>query len=122
MEKFPVITVCSSMKFKKHFQVAYEMLILNGYIVIPLDVYSDDSTKPSREVLAAKHRQKIDMSDAIFVLNEDGYIGESTKDEIAYAIENGKDVKFLEPLSGHPFIMQMLDEEIFKYLNLRGNI
>jgi len=31
---------------------------------------------------------KIDMSDSIFVINPGGYIGESTKSEIKYAIEH----------------------------------
>ena len=30
------------------------------------------------------HKQKIDMSDGIFVVNVDGYIGNSTKSEIKY--------------------------------------
>ena len=42
------------------------------------------------------HRQKIDLSDEIYVINVNGYIGESTKSEIEYAISNGKKVKYLE--------------------------
>ena len=41
------------------------------------------------------HREKIEMSDAIFVVNVDGYIGESTSDEIEYAKSNGKTVRYL---------------------------
>ena len=44
------------------------------------------------------HRQKIDMSDEILVINVDGYIGESTKSEIEYALKNGKAVKYLEEI------------------------
>ena len=46
----------------------------------------------------AIHKQKIDMSDEIYVINKDGYIGESLKDEIQYAIENKKKVTYLEPI------------------------
>ena len=44
------------------------------------------------------HRQKIDMSDGIFVINEGGYIGESTKREIEYALINDKTVEFMCPI------------------------
>lgn len=37
------------------------------------------------------HKQKIDMSGEIYVINVGGYIGESTKSEIEYA--KGKDKK-----------------------------
>ena len=35
------------------------------------------------------HRQKIDMSDEIYVINFEGYIGESTKSKIEYAKARG---------------------------------
>ena len=36
------------------------------------------------------------MSDEIFVINVDGYIGDSTKSEIEYAKKTGKKIKYLE--------------------------
>ena len=42
------------------------------------------------------HKQKIDMSDEIFVINVEGYIGESTRNEIEYAKAKGKKVSYLE--------------------------
>lgn len=42
------------------------------------------------------HKRKIDMADAIYVINKGGYIGSSTKSEIQYAYEHGKDVIFME--------------------------
>lgn len=44
------------------------------------------------------HKRKIDMADEIFVINVDGYIGESTKSEIEYAIKTGKGVAYLHPI------------------------
>ncbi|OJG97056.1 hypothetical protein RV18_GL001205 [Enterococcus termitis] len=38
--------------------------------------------------------KKIDLSDEIFVINVDGYIGDSTRKEIAYAIQNNKIVNY----------------------------
>jgi len=44
------------------------------------------------------HKRKIDMSDEIFVINKDGYIGSSTKSEIEYAIAHGKKVNYMESI------------------------
>jgi hypothetical protein len=43
------------------------------------------------------HKRKIDISDEIFVVNYGGYIGESTRSEISYAIEHRKPLRYLEP-------------------------
>ncbi len=36
------------------------------------------------------------MSDAIFVINKNKYIGDSTRKEIEYAKKIGKEIRFLE--------------------------
>jgi len=36
------------------------------------------------------------MADEIFVINVGGYIGESTRSEIEYALSTGKKVEYLE--------------------------
>ena len=43
------------------------------------------------------HKRKIDMADAIFVINVGGYIGSSTRSEIEYAKANGKEVLYWNP-------------------------
>lgn len=47
-----------------------------------------------KEMLDDMHKRKIDMADEIFVINKNGYIGQSTKSEFEYAIKTGKKVKF----------------------------
>ena len=42
------------------------------------------------------HKRKIDMADEIYVINVNGYIGESTRSEIEQAIKNNKKVNYLE--------------------------
>lgn len=42
------------------------------------------------------HMKRIDMSDAIYVINKDGYIGTSTLEEIEYAKSNNKEILYLE--------------------------
>ena len=42
------------------------------------------------------HKRKIDMADAIYVINKDGYIGQSTRSEIQYALRLGKQIIYME--------------------------
>ena len=50
-----------------------------------------------KNILDELHLRKIDMADEVYVINKDGYIGESTKKEIEYALVTGKSVLYLEP-------------------------
>ena len=72
-----------------------------GNIVISVGLFGhsgDDEVwkEGTKEMLDDMHKRKIDMADAIFVINVDGYIGQSTKSEIEYAIMKGKRVDYLE--------------------------
>ena len=52
-----------------------------------------------KEMLDDLHKRKIDLADEVFVLNVGGYIGESTRSEINYAIAHGKPVRYLESIA-----------------------
>ena len=100
---YKVITLCGSTRFKDQFFEAQKRLTLEGNIVISVGLFGhsgDDEvwTEGTKEMLDDMHKRKIDMADEIFVINVGGYIGSSTKSEITYAKENGKVVKFLEPI------------------------
>ncbi|NCB33597.1 MAG: hypothetical protein EOM64_06905, partial [Erysipelotrichia bacterium] len=58
---------------------------------------SEDTLTSTKIMLDDMHKRKIDMADEIFVINKNGYIGDSTRSEIAYAESHGKPVKYLEP-------------------------
>lgn len=100
--KYPVITICGSTRFKEMFLHVLKQLTLEGNIVLLPGVYTHagdaEAWEPGRkEVLVDMHRRKIDMSDAIFVVNVGGYVGESTRAEIEYARKHGREVRWLEP-------------------------
>lgn len=87
------------MRFMNEIQEACERLELeNGYVVISVTpiVSGRELTERDRELLGELHRTKIDLSDAIFVVNVGGYIGESVKSEIEYAKANGKEILYLD--------------------------
>ena len=101
-DKYNVITLCGSIKFKNEFMKVQEELTLDGNIVFTPNFFNSlkgEIKKETRKMLDEMHRQKIDMSNEIYVINCGGYIGESTKSEIEYAKANGKKISYLEDIS-----------------------
>ena len=98
-KEYKVITLCGSTRFKDDFERVNRELTLLGNIVISVGAFGhngDTFTEEQKVMLDDMHKRKIDMADAIYVINKDGYIGSSTKSEIEYAIKHGKQVIFME--------------------------
>lgn len=55
-----------------------------------------DEAVQVKQMLDALHLTKIRAADEVLVVNEGGYIGESTRAEIAYALSIGKPVRYTE--------------------------
>lgn len=93
------ITLCGSTKFKKTFEEWNKRLTLQENIVYSVAFFNHADglaiTKEQKTILDQVHFKKIDHSDEIFVLDVDGYIGESTRNEINYAIKSGKNIRYL---------------------------
>lgn len=106
--KYRVITLCGSTRFKDAFMEAQKRLTLEGNIIISVGLFGhsgdnevwegmdEDTLTQTKVMLDDMHKRKIDMADEIYVINVDGYIGDSTKSEIAYALKHGKPVRYLE--------------------------
>ena len=105
---YKIVTLCGSTKFKKEFLEIQKKLTLLGYIVISVGLFGhsgdnevwenmDEGTlTKTKSMLDDMHKRKINLSDMIYVINVGGYIGESTRSEIEYAISTGKEVHYLE--------------------------
>lgn len=108
---YKIVTLCGSTKFKKEFLEVQKKLTLLGYIVISVGLFGhsgdnevwenmDEGTlTKTKSMLDDMHKRKIDLSDMIYVINVGGYIGESTRSEIEYAISTGKEVRYLESVN-----------------------
>ena len=108
VKNYKVITLCGSTRFKDDFMRVQKELTLKGNIVISVGLFGhsgddevwdgmDEGTlSKTKERLDDIHKRKIDMADEIFVINVGGYIGNSTRSEIEYAVKNGKKVNYLE--------------------------
>ena len=93
-----VITICGSLKFQNEMMSVSEKLSLEGNCVF-MPVYPVIKRKRNKEELdnlKKTHFKKIELSDAIFVINKDKYIGEGTNLEIEYAKKLGKEILYLE--------------------------
>ncbi len=101
MNRAKVITICGSIKFISEIQYHAERLELEGNcvlsIIYPTRENKDAYTPSERIVFDSMHKQRIDMSDAIYIVNVNGYIGKGTKSEIEYAKKKGKEIKYLVP-------------------------
>ena len=96
---YKVITLCGSTRFKDDFERINKMLTLAGNIVISVGCFGhsgDTFTDEQKVMLDDIHKRKIDMADAIYVINKDGYIGSSTRSEIQYALRLGKQIIYME--------------------------
>ena len=97
------VTICGSMRFAEEMKtIAMKLETVIGWNVIQC-IYDVPSiiTREQHEQLVMAHYCKIDLSDAIYVVDIDGYIGESTQAEILYAQKQGKNVLYHSKLYPH---------------------
>ena len=97
--KRKIVAVCGSMKFLSQIQETAERLELEkGYVVLSIipHVLNRSLTAEEHLLLGTLHKEKIDLADAVFIVNPGGYIGQSVQSEIEYALSKGKEILFLE--------------------------
>jgi hypothetical protein len=94
-----IVTICGSMKFfEQMLQVAADETAKGHIVLAPFSVVApEDQGSDFKAMLDRLHFQKIDMSSqVVIVTNQHGYVGTSTKREMAYALGNGKTVDVRE--------------------------
>ena len=100
--RFKVVTICSSSRFRHRIPEIKKELTMQGYIVLDPILFDTgidhdaNFVKNNKSMLVEMHRRRILMSDLIYVVNVSGYIGEDVQHEIDFAIEHGKGVMLLE--------------------------
>ncbi len=96
-----IITLCGSLKFKKEMMIVAEKLALKGNCVLTpvypiLENY--ERTDEQLQQLKEAHFKRIELSDAILVVNVNNYIGKSTNLEIEYAKKLNKKIIYYTDL------------------------
>ena len=103
-----VITLCGSMRFFKEMQeIAMELETKYGYCAItPVGGSDITLNEETVENLGKAHYKKIDISDAVYIVNIGGYIGESVLNELRYAKMHNKEIIY------HIFDRSRIPEEV----------
>ncbi len=102
-----VICLCGSTRFTEEMLIKQWELTKQGNIVLSWCALPDSYFKGKdkthlgdqegvKEIVDEVHKRKIDISDKVHVMNINGYIGESTRSEIDYALSLGKPVEYEE--------------------------
>lgn len=98
-----IITLCGSARFEAWFHMWNEALSLAGHAVFGLASYpsahkgeKDWYNEEEKVALDDAHIDKIDVSQAVLILNVFAYMGESTLREYKYARKEQKKIYFLE--------------------------
>ncbi len=90
-----IITICGSLKFQTEMMIEAQKLALDGNCIFTPIYPVTPNLKMKKEqlrLLKEEHFKKIELSDAIYVVNKNNYIGESTKLEIEYAKSLNKEI------------------------------
>ena len=99
-----IVCICGSTRFRDEMAEANRKLTLAGCIVVAPAVFQhrgDAITAKQKRALDELHLKKIDMADAIFVVDPGEYIGESTRHEIEYAQSAAKPIFRLSAIPGN---------------------
>jgi len=92
-----IVCLCGSTRFTDEMRAANRALTFAGVIVVAPGEANEPVTEQQKAALDALHLRKIDLADRVLVVNPGGYLGESTRREIAYAHATGKPVSYTDP-------------------------
>ncbi len=76
-----IITLCGSLKYQKEMMIIAEKMALDGNCILtpvyPI-IENNEKTDEQINMLKEAHFKRIELSDAILVVNVNNYIGKST--------------------------------------------
>lgn len=96
-----IITICGSLKYKNEMMAISEEMALKGNCILtPVYPVLEKYERTEEQLLKLKeaHFKRIELSDAILVIDINNYIGESTNLEIEYAKKLNKEIIYYSNL------------------------
>lgn len=100
---YMIVALCGNLEFEDDFTKAARRLTLQGKLVLNKVFFdpseSDDSMRPTKSsaaMLSKMQMTRIMMADEVYVINRDGDIDDMTKQEIQFAQQNGKPIRYME--------------------------
>jgi hypothetical protein len=109
MEKPIIVCLCGATRFSEAFREAQFKETMDGKIVLTIgcNMRSDEDlfghmAEPAKEIIKKRldelHFRKIELANEVLFLNVDGYIGQSTYNELEHARKQGKRIRWLEEI------------------------
>ena len=101
-----IITLCGSTRFTSEMLREAWRLTIAGNIVIHWNIlegkeaFAHGAEREGgnvKQIIDALYLHKVAMADEVRILNVGGYVGESTRGELAHARKLGKEITWLEP-------------------------
>lgn len=92
-----IVCLCGSTRFKDEYIEQNKQQTMQGKIVLSVGMFGhsgDELSDNDKEKLDALHKRKIDLAEEVLFICPGGYIGSSTRSELAYAEEQGKRLIF----------------------------
>ena len=101
--KTKIVTLCGSYRFIDTMWEVRKTLQEQGCIVLlPLKMEynypSNYADSLDAQQIHDRHDQKMLLSDFIYVVNKDGYIGEHTQREVDFAKDHGIEIQYYEEI------------------------
>lgn len=97
--RFKVVTVVGSTRFKGQYEEICTDLELNGYIVLRMSTFSHhDNIELSEHQIQDRvdiFKEYFKLSDEVYVVSVDGYVGDHTRADIEAAKEINPDIKII---------------------------
>lgn len=97
-----IVALIGSTKYKKTMLEISKVFQLNGHMCIHTDVFTNsdgfDISEDQQKTMIINGHKRIDIADLVYVVNENNYIGDSTREEIEYAKSHGKRVEYFVPI------------------------
>ena len=93
-----IVTICGNKEFKTEIEELQQDLTVQGYFVFIDGVYSYDDLLPEEiNQLLETQKDKILISDIVYIVNKDNKIDDMIQKEIDYAMEHNKKIIYSEP-------------------------
>lgn len=92
-----IITLCGSLRFQKEMMEIAEKMALDGNCILtPVYPALENFKRTDKQMQKLKeaHFKRIELADAILVVNVENHIGNSTNLEIEYAKKLGKEILY----------------------------
>lgn len=97
-----VVVLIGSTRFQDHYREVTRRLTLEGKIVVSVGLFGHeeglDMEGPYKHFLDALHFCKINQGHSVYLINPEGYVGQSTARELVYAALTRKKIYHMEML------------------------